>query len=58
MLGAAAGIAMYWPVVVLASTIAARDAPGWNLANETAYWIVLPIVSLWGAFGPWRVAFR
>jgi hypothetical protein len=45
--GAAVGVAVYWPVVVLASTIAARDTPGWNLANETAFWIVLSIVSLW-----------
>lgn len=58
VLGAALGITVYWPVVVLASSVAARGAPGWNVADETAYWSVLPLVALWGVFGLWRVAFR
>lgn len=58
VLGAALGITVYWPLVVLASAVAARGAPGWDLPNETAYWIVLPLIALWGAFGLWRIAFR
>jgi hypothetical protein len=56
LLGAALGITVYWPVVCLASVITARGSEGWNLPNETSYWIVLPLISLWGAWGLWRVA--
>ena len=56
LLGAALGITVYWPVVSLAAVVAARDAAGWNLANETAYWIVLPLITIWGAWGLWRLA--
>ncbi|MGI9302247.1 MAG: hypothetical protein ACR2RB_06005 [Gammaproteobacteria bacterium] len=56
VLGAALGITVYWPVVSLAAVVAARGAEGWHLPNETAYWIVLPMIALWGAFGLWRVA--
>lgn len=55
-LGAALGITVYWPVVCLAAVVVARDATGWNLANETPYWVVLPLITLWGAWGLWRVA--
>lgn len=50
-LAAALGITVYWPVVALAAANAARDAPGWNLQNEFALWIVLPLIALWGAVG-------
>jgi hypothetical protein len=55
-LSAALGISVYWPVVSLAAVVAARDASGWTLGDETAYWIVLPLISLWGIFGLWRVS--
>ena len=55
LLGAALGVTIYWPVVCLAAVVAARDAPGWNLANETPYWIVLPLITLWGVWGLWRL---
>jgi len=53
VLTAALGITVYWPIVCLAAVVAARGAAGWELANETAYWIVLPIISIWGAWGIW-----
>ncbi len=56
VLGAALGITVYWPVVCLAAVVAARDAPGWNLTSETPYWIVLPLIAFWGAWGLWRLA--
>ena len=55
LLGAALGITVYWPVVCLAAVVAARDATGWNLSNETPYWIVLPAIALWGAWGLWHL---
>ena len=51
VLAAALGITVYWPVVCLAAVVDARGAPGWNLPDETAYWIVLPLVAIWGAVG-------
>ena len=56
LLGSALGITIYWPVVSLATVVAARDATGWQLGNEAPYWIVLPLITLWGAWGLWRVA--
>jgi hypothetical protein len=53
--GAGLGVTIYWPVVCLAAVVAARDASGWNLVNETPYWIVLPLITLWGAWGLWRL---
>jgi len=53
ILAAALGITIYWPIVCLAAVVAARDAPGWNIANETHYWIVLPLITLWGVWGLW-----
>jgi hypothetical protein len=55
LLGAALGITVYWPVVSLATVVAARGAEGWNLRSESSYWVVLPVIALWGAMGLWRV---
>ncbi len=55
-LAAALGITVYWPIVSLAAVVAARDAEGWNLSGEPGYWIVLPPIALWAAWGLWRVA--
>jgi hypothetical protein len=56
VLGAALGVTIYWPLVCLAAVVAARDAPGWNLPDETPYWIVLPLITLWAAWALWRLA--
>ncbi len=56
MLIAALGITIYWPVVNLAAAIAARGAPGWNLPNEGAFWVVLPPIALWAVWGTWRLS--
>ena len=50
-MGAVFGITIYWPIASLAAVVAARDAAGWNFAAETAYWIVLPAIVLWAAWG-------
>ena len=50
-LGAGLGITVYLPVVCLAALVDARDAEGWKLINELPYWMVLPLVSLWGLWG-------
>ena len=55
-LAAALGITVYWPVLSLAVVVAARDAAGWSLAGERAYWIALPPIALWAAWGLWRLA--
>lgn len=55
VIGAALGITVYWPVAVLAAAVAARNAPGWNI-DETAYWIVLPIIAVWALCGLLLVA--
>lgn len=52
---AALGITLYWPVVCLAAVIAARNAAGWNITDESPYWIVLPLITLWGAWGLWFI---
>jgi len=51
VLGASLGISAYWPVVSLAALVDARDAPGWNLNEETAFWVVLPLIVLWSLWG-------
>jgi hypothetical protein len=56
ILAAALGITIYWPVVCLAAVVAARKADGWYLADETPYWIVLPLIVLWSSWGLWRLA--
>ena len=53
---AALGITVYWPVVCLSAVVAARDAPGWNITSELPYWIALPLIALWGAWGLWHVS--
>ena len=55
LLAAALGITVYWPVVVLAATVDARGAPGWNL-DESGYWVVLPVIVVWAFWGLWRTA--
>ncbi|MGD9265714.1 MAG: hypothetical protein PVJ71_08040 [Lysobacterales bacterium] len=56
VLAAALGITVYWPAVCLAAVVAARDAAGWELGDEAAYWTVLPLVALWGLWGLWHIA--
>jgi len=56
LMAAALGITLYWPIVSLAAVVAARDAAGWKLSNETAYWLVLPLITLWAAWGIYSVA--
>ncbi|MCP4233070.1 MAG: hypothetical protein GY770_05695 [Aestuariibacter sp.] len=51
LLTAALGITVYWPIVCLATVITARDAEDWNLTGEATYWIMLPLIVLWGAWG-------
>ena len=51
VLAAALGITVYWPIVCLAALVAARDAPGWNITSEGPYWVVLPVIATWGAWG-------
>jgi hypothetical protein len=46
VLGASLGITVYWPVVVLAAAVAARDAAGWDI-DEAPYWVVLPLIVAW-----------
>lgn len=54
LMSAAFGITVYWPIVCLGAVVRARDAPGWSIGDETGYWIVLPLIALWGAWGLWR----
>ena len=51
ILAAALGMTAYWPLVALATVFAAREAPGWDLPKEQQYWVVLPVITLWGAWG-------
>ena len=51
VLGAVFGITIYWPVVCLASLVAARKAQGWEIASEGPYWVVLSGITLWGLWG-------
>ena len=55
LLAASLGITVYWPVVCLAAIVSARGAAGWNLASEAPYWIVLPLITLWGLWGLWYI---
>jgi hypothetical protein len=50
LLSAALGITIYWPIVCLVAVVDARDATGWKLVDETPYWIVLPLIVLWGVW--------
>jgi hypothetical protein len=56
ILAGALGITVYWPVVCLAAVVAARGTTGWNLSNEQDFWIVLPLISLWGVWGLWHIS--
>jgi len=56
LMGAALGITIYWPIVCLSAIVAARGASGWALGDETAYWVILPVTTLWAAWGLWHVA--
>ena len=58
LLAAALGVTIYWPVVCLAALVAARDAAGWNLENEAPFWVVLPLITFWGVWGLWRIAWN
>jgi hypothetical protein len=55
LLGAALGITVYWPVVVLAAAVDARDAAGWVI-DDKPYWIVLPIIVVWAVAALIRIA--
>ena len=55
VLSAGLGITVYWPVVCLITIVDARDTAGWNIASETPYWIVLPLITLWGAWSLWAI---
>jgi len=50
-LAAALGVTVYWPIACLWTVKAARGAKGWDLPKEGQYWVVLPIIALWGAVG-------
>lgn len=52
--GAAMGISIYWPVVVLAAAVDATGAAGWHL-DPAPYWVVLPPIALWAAWALWYV---
>ena len=54
-LAAALGITVYWPVVSLAALVDARNAPGWNIGEESPYWIVCLVIAAWGAWGLWVI---
>ena len=56
VLASALGITVYWPIVCLAAVASARNAPDWDLTNETDYWLVLPIIAIWGVWGLWNLA--
>ena len=54
---AAFGITVYWPVVCLAAVVDARGAAGWDIGDETAFWIVLPLIALWRIWALLRQVF-
>ena len=55
---AAMGITAYWPIVCLATVVAARGASGWNLPGENEYWIVLPVITAWAVWALWWLIAR
>lgn len=57
LLAAALGITAYWPIVCLAAVVLARNAAGWNLTDEASYWVVLPLIALWGVWGLWYLVY-
>ena len=42
------------PVAALATVVDARGAPGWNI-DESAYWVVLPVIAAWALWALWQV---
>lgn len=50
-MSAGLGITVYWPIVCLSAMVDARDAHGWNIVNETPYWVVLLLITAWGLWG-------
>ena len=50
VLASALAISAYWPVVVMAAALDARDAAGWHI-DEAAYWIVLIPIEVWALWG-------
>lgn len=55
VLGAALGMTLYWPVVVLAAAVDARDAAGWEI-DTWHYWPVLVPIFCWALLGLLLVA--
>jgi hypothetical protein len=55
VLGPALGITIYWPVVVLAAAVDARDATGW-IIDEAPFWFVLPTIGVWALWCLWHIA--
>ena len=55
ILAAALGVTIYWPIVCLAAVVDARGAVGWDLADETPFWVVLPLIAVWGVWGLWQL---
>lgn len=55
ILGAALGITIYWPIVVLATAVDARDASGWFI-DEAPFWVVLPAIVSWALWSLWHIA--
>lgn len=51
VLGAALGVTVYWLIACLWTVRVARGEEGWDLPKEEQYWVVLPIIALWGALG-------
>ena len=52
-LSASLGITAYWPAVSLAAVASTRGVAGWDLPNERAYWVVLPIITMWSVIALW-----
>lgn len=52
-LAAALGVTIYWPLVCLAALVDARGASGWNIPSELPYWLVLPLIAIWGIMALW-----
>jgi hypothetical protein len=55
LFAAATGITLYWPIVCLVTVVDARDAAGWSITDERPYWVVLPLIAIWGAWGLWAL---
>lgn len=58
VMAAALGITVYWPAVCLVALARADGSPGWELSDVTQYWLVLPLIFIWAAWGLWWVLFR